>query len=184
MTKKNIIYRSYHKILCLDLQKKKNQRIMRKRILSTLLLLGISSSLAWATLTVEWLNGTKQTEAISKIGKIVFTENKMSLIDVNGNLLAESEINDVRKIVFVKEATKEIMPQNEEEISVYPNPASNILYIKGLNQQEEIHLFDTNGKLVKSSREAELDMNDLSNGIYLLQVRTQIVKVIKASSDL
>ena len=49
---------------------------------------------------------------------------------------------------------------------------------------QEIHLFDTNGKLVKSSREAELDMNDLSNGIYLLQVRTQIVKVIKASSDL
>ena len=114
----------------------------------------------------------------------MFTEDKMSLIDVNGNLLAESDINDVRKIVFVKEATKEIMPQNEEEFSVYPNPTSNILYIKGLNQQEEIHLFDTNGKLVKSSREAELDMNDLSNGIYLLQVRTQIVKVIKASSDL
>lgn len=164
--------------------REKNQRIMRKRILSTLLLLGISSSLAWATLTIEWLNGTKQTEAISKIGKIVFTGDKMSLTDVNGNLLAESEIDDVRKIVFVKEATKEITPQNEEEISVYPNPTSNILYINGLNKHEKVHLFDTNGKLVKSSRETELDMKDLSNGIYLLQVRTQIVKVIKASSDL
>lgn len=164
--------------------REKNQRIMRKRILSTLLLLGISSSLAWATLTIEWLNGTKQTEAISKIGKIVFTGDKMSLTDVNGNLLAESEIDDVRKIVFVKEATKEITPQNEEEISVYPNPTSNILYINGLNKHEKVHLFDTNGKLVKSSRETELDMNDLSNGIYLLQIRTQIVKVIKASSDL
>lgn len=164
--------------------REKNQRIMRKRILSTLLLLGISSSLAWATLTIEWLNGTKQTEAISKIGKIVFTGDKMSLTDVNGNLLAESEIDDVRKIVFVKEATKEITPQNEEEISVYPNPTSNILYINGLNKHEKVHLFDTNGKLVKSSRETELDMNDLSNGIYLLQIRTQVVKVIKASSDL
>lgn len=164
--------------------REKNQRIMRKRILSTLLLLGISSSLAWATLTIEWLNGTKQTEAISKIGKIVFTGDKMSLTDVNGNLLAESEIDDVRKIVFVKEATKEITPQNEEEISVYPNPTSNILYINGLNKHEKVHLFDTNGKLVKSCQETELDMNDLSNGIYLLQVRTQIVKVIKASSDL
>ncbi|MBO5828512.1 MAG: T9SS type A sorting domain-containing protein [Paludibacteraceae bacterium] len=157
---------------------------MRKRILSTLLLLGISSSLAWATLTIEWLNGTKQTEAISKIGKIVFIGDKMSLTDVNGNLLAESEIDDVRKIVFVKEATKEITPQNEEEISVYPNPTSNILYINGLNKHEKVHLFDTNGKLVKSCQETELDMNDLSNGIYLLQIRTQVVKVIKASSDL
>lgn len=164
--------------------REKNQRIMRKRILSTLLLLGISSSLAWATLTIEWLNGTKQTEAISKIGKIVFTGDKMSLTDVNGNLLAESDIDDVRKIVFVKEATKEITPQNEEEISVYPNPTSNILYINGLNKHEKVHLFDTNGKLVKSCQETELDMNDLSNGIYLLQVRTQVVKVIKASSDL
>ena len=157
---------------------------MRKRIPSTLLLLGISSSLAWATLTIEWLNGTKQTEAISKIGKIVFIGDKMSLTDVNGNLLAESEIDDVRKIVFVKEATKEITPQNEEEISVYPNPTSNILYINGLNKHEKVHLFDTNGKLVKSCQETELDMNDLSNGIYLLQIRTQVVKVIKASSDL
>ena len=157
---------------------------MRKRILSPLLLLGISSSLAWATLTIEWLNGTKQTEAISKIGKIVFIGDKMSLTDVNGNLLAESEIDDVRKIVFVKEATKEITPQNEEEISVYPNPTSNILYINGLNKHEKVHLFDTNGKLVKSCQETELDMNDLSNGIYLLQIRTQVVKVIKASSDL
>lgn len=164
--------------------REKNQRIMRKRILSTLLLLGISSSLAWATLTIEWLNGTKQTEAISKIGKIVFTGDKMSLTDVNGNLLAESDIDDVRKIVFVKEATKEITPQNEEEISVYPNPTSNILYINGLNKHEKVHLFDTNGKLVKSCQETELDMNDLSNGIYLLQIRTQVVKVIKASSDL
>ena len=164
--------------------REKNQRIMRKRILSTLLLLGISSSLAWATLTIEWLNGTKQTEAISKIGKFVFTGDKMSLTDVNGNLLAESDIDDVRKIVFVKEATKEITPQNEEEISVYPNPTSNILYINGLNKHEKVHLFDTNGKLVKSCQETELDMNDLSNGIYLLQIRTQVVKVIKASSDL
>jgi hypothetical protein len=164
--------------------REKNQRIMRKRILSTLLLLGISSSLAWATLTIEWLNGTKQTEAISRIGKIVFTGDKMSLTDVNGNLLAESDIDDVRKIVFVKEATKEITPQNEEEISVYPNPTSNILYINGLNKHEKVHLFDTNGKLVKSCQETELDMNDLSNGIYLLQIRTQVVKVIKASSDL
>lgn len=157
---------------------------MRKRILSTLLLLGVSSSLAWATLTIEWLNGTKQTEAISKIGKIVFIGDKMSLTDVNGNLLAESDIDDVRKIVFVKEATKEITPQNEKEISVYPNPTSNILYINGLNKHEKVHLFDTNGKLVKSCQETELDMNDLSNGIYLLQIRTQVVKVIKASSDL
>ena len=164
--------------------REKNQRIMRKRILSTLLLLGISSSLAWATLTIEWLNGTKQTEAISKIGKIVFTGDKMSLTDVNGNLLAESEIDDARKIVFAKEATIEITPQNEEEISVYPNPTSNILYINGLNKHEKVHLFDTNGKLVKSCQETELDMNDLSNGIYLLQIRTQVVKVIKASSDL
>ena len=108
----------------------------------------------------------------------------MSLTDVNGNLLAESDIDDVRKIVFVKEATKEITPQNEKEISVYPNPTSNILYINGLNKHEKVHLFDTNGKLVKSCQETELDMNDLSNGIYLLQIRTQVVKVIKASSDL
>lgn len=82
----------------------------------------------------------------------------------------------------------------QAEFMVYPNPTTNLLYIKAaLNHSTklDIQLFDVMGRLVKSEKiqitdtkfSASLDLTDLTNGVYTLRiddgkmVRTQ--RVIK-----
>ena len=54
-------------------------------------------------------------------------------------------------------------------VSVYPNPVSDVLKING--KYSEINIFDLYGKLVLSSSEKNtIDISELSNGIYLVKI--------------
>lgn len=55
-------------------------------------------------------------------------------------------------------------------IAVYPNPTSDIIHISG--EFTNASLVDVNGKLVLNSTEGEIDVRNISNGIYLLKIET------------
>ena len=61
-------------------------------------------------------------------------------------------------------------------LEVYPNPTSGMLYIKGLdklNNITSIELTDNKGALIKKIgiKEEEIDLSNLSTGIYFLQIK-------------
>ena len=67
------------------------------------------------------------------------------------------------------------------KISVYPNPASDILNIslgKNIDNIRSITLYDLNGKLITQVNEddnehnAKLNVSSLNSGIYVLKVET------------
>ena len=62
----------------------------------------------------------------------------------------------------------------ELSISVYPNPVTDYLYIEGLGSTvEEVSLFDFNGRLIETVTEGtDIDLTDLSSGVYFLQIYT------------
>ena len=61
-------------------------------------------------------------------------------------------------------------------VSVYPNPVSDILQING--KYSEINIFDLYGKLVLSSNAKKtIDISELSNGIYLVKINNN--KIVK-----
>jgi len=66
--------------------------------------------------------------------------------------------------------------QNAPDFNVYPNPAGDQLSISGLSGQNELRLFDALGQEVMIERvvgsTAQLDLNDLSAGLYLVEART------------
>lgn len=73
-------------------------------------------------------------------------------------------------------------------INIYPNPATDKLYINLKNNSvSTLNLVDYNGRLVRSEKAAnaitEIDLKGLANGLYLLQVVTEkgvsTYKVIK-----
>ncbi len=65
------------------------------------------------------------------------------------------------------------------QINLYPNPAKDEIVIKGV-QGQMIKIFDINGKLVKQEIIKEkLDIKDLANGVYYLQVKDITTKLIK-----
>lgn len=75
-----------------------------------------------------------------------------------------------------------------QSLHIYPNPAKNTLTIASSGQIfNGIALYDVNGKevakqlLVQPAKETSLDVSNLNNGIYLLQVNNQMHKIVIAN---
>jgi hypothetical protein len=67
----------------------------------------------------------------------------------------------------------------EGSVVVYPNPVTETLQLKGVGQEETVRLYDQQGRLLKMAQGDRLEMGDVEPGFYLLQVRREIVKIIK-----
>ena len=69
----------------------------------------------------------------------------------------------------------------EENINVYPNPANNKITItnnKEIREEAIISIYQINGQLImldkfQNQKLIELDVSNLSNGIYLLKIQTK-----------
>ncbi len=75
----------------------------------------------------------------------------------------------------VVKSTKEInFEEPLKEIIVYPNPANQNLYFKGLTEKATIKLFDTNGKLILEKsidqNNPTIELTNFSTGLYFYSV--------------
>lgn len=108
--------------------------------------------------------------------------------------LSHSRINNWRyyAIKLIIEDDLSLKKQSLEDVIVYPNPANNIIHIKNIKNAEimELTLYDDNGRACQIKNELtsrlELDISNLSNGLYLLHIRTPdetiTKKIIKQGS--
>ena len=66
--------------------------------------------------------------------------------------------------------------ENGEEISIYPNPAYDVLNFTGTVIIDEIMILDISGKLLQSvqvkSNSGSIDVRDLASGMYILRFYT------------
>lgn len=67
--------------------------------------------------------------------------------------------------------------------SIYPNPVSGLLMITSTEKVLEVQLAVTNGKILITTDQKEIDFSGFSRGFYLLRIRTelntQVYKVLK-----
>jgi hypothetical protein len=65
-------------------------------------------------------------------------------------------------------------------VKVYPNPASEFVYVEGINQIESIEVYSVLGVLEKTIRGKNyLDTSKLSSGIYLLIIKNNSSSITK-----
>lgn len=64
---------------------------------------------------------------------------------------------------------------NNKEIKIHPNPATDNIYIDGIEQNEikSMSILDMNGREVSTQSNTTLNINNLSSGIYLLKIETR-----------
>ena len=83
-----------------------------------------------------------------------------------------------KKVLATSETSK-------SKISIYPNPATDIVMIENLKPNASLELIDNSGKIVRSisnskSTKTEVNIKNLSSGIYYLKVDGQSVhRIIK-----
>ena len=68
---------------------------------------------------------------------------------------------------------------------IFPNPASDILYLESSSEIQEYKVFSLNGSLLKlgngiNSYSAEMNVSDLRQGIYLVQIKTKDNRVLNS----
>jgi hypothetical protein len=63
------------------------------------------------------------------------------------------------------------------DFTIFPNPATEIITVKSNESIENIEVFSMEGRNVKSTTASSMDISNLSNGIYLLQVKTSEGKI-------
>jgi arabinogalactan endo-1,4-beta-galactosidase len=71
--------------------------------------------------------------------------------------------------------------QKKNELRLYPNPASEKVYFKGLDNYTEVSVCDVFGRLILKNKtnENSLDISELESGIYYFEFYVQENKIVK-----
>ena len=162
-----------------------------KHLISTFVVFtvfAVNALFADFSMRIEYLNGEEYKTTISSIARweIDGANEKFRLIALDGTLLAERNLyDDIRRIVIFddNESGAVNTENNLLSIKVFPNPTQEMLYVDGINAGETIRIFSLDGQMLLSSTAGNgtisLSVESLSNGVYLLQIGTEIVKFIK-----
>ena len=156
---------------------------MRKILLLPLvLMIALTMQAQQTSLRIEFLAGFEDFD-LAKIGKIMFSDNLMILYGNDGMPLGSTSTDMIDKIVFHEIATSLDEAAAPTTLRVFPSPAQDALFVRGVQGQQTVRIFSIQGQILQSALtadgEANLQVGGLPNGTYLLQVGAQIVKFIK-----
>lgn len=113
---------------------------------------------------------TSETDFFS-FGKIhIFDDNNTELSNFNVGISPGIIVFDVRPSVGLTE--------QENSLSIYPNPTNENLYLSGFSS-EKTRILDLSGKEVISTIEKTVNVSNLKNGAYLLENNGKCYKFIK-----
>jgi arabinogalactan endo-1,4-beta-galactosidase len=74
-----------------------------------------------------------------------------------------------------------INDQNKKDVELFPNPASEIIYFKGLDNDAEVFVYDVFGRLILNNKtnKNSLDISELNSGIYYFEFYVFENKIVK-----
>ena len=130
-------------------------------------------------LVIEHRSGAEVLQDIATIGKLVFVEENIQLLDKSGDILAIEALANIKQITFATAGISEDVNDTiVNAIVVYPNPTQELLIIQGIESQT-LRIYDLQGRLLKTEWGNQISVGNLSDGTYLLQIGTQVVRFIK-----
>jgi len=76
--------------------------------------------------------------------------------------------------------TASVDDQNQLDISIYPNPTNDKLFIQGLSSSSRVSIYNVLGKLVLSQTiSKEIDVNNLQSGIYVIKIAEEQKEIVR-----
>lgn len=156
--------------------------LIRKLILIVILLTaGLTT--AQTGVTVTYYTGTTQNFSIETNGKLYF-ENEELYLKLNSTTTPTViPVSIIQKITFSNTLGVTTFGQNENNLTLYPNPASDLIKI-GANSNDvmEVKMYTLTGQLVQQGKyfpNEAIDISALSVGIYLIQANGVTFKFVK-----
>ena len=103
-----------------------------------------------------------QPDKIANSAATVYIDNVLLSNNPNPRTCSDTGIKDV----------------DVEKLSVYPNPASDFIYITGSEKKIQVSVFDSVGRLVLKTNDVPVNVTNLDRGIYFLKVKNETTKII------
>ncbi len=69
----------------------------------------------------------------------------------------------------------------DKKVVLYPNPASDIIYLKGLAKDTRFNIMDLSGKIIRegNTEHKTISLIDLPEGIYMVSIHQNTYKIVK-----
>lgn len=113
-------------------------------------------------------------------------------INVEGDVIIElTNNNDKNRVAFdnlswtcyQKDLATDDLTKNKNKLTIYPNPVRNSeFYIKGIDKNETIEIYNINGQLVQTvtnvTNDSKVRLNKLPKGVYIVKTEKQSTKII------
>ena len=136
-------------------------------------------------LRIKLQDGTEDTQEINLLQNLQFSDGSLQINFLSGTLTTY-ELSTVSTLYFQQYPTsvEEDLQSGSQEISIYPNPASDVIYLKNTPETGSIvSIYRIDGMLIFqmqiSSQNQVIDVSNLTNGLYLIRVNNQAIKFIK-----
>jgi hypothetical protein len=124
---------------------------------------------------------------------VVFSLSENPIVKRSGGTLvvstvrssSEFEFSSVRRFFYGdNDVTENPDVLTEEDFFFYPNPCSDYLFVKRRNEDDGVAVRDVHGRLIPLQHSSEgdhfrLDLMELPQGTYLLQIGNETVKFVK-----
>ena len=91
--------------------------------------------------------------------------------DLSGTLISANLQNHKPVCLNYSDAHVGIQSALDDQLSVYTNPATDIVTIGGLPERCTIELYDAQGRLQLTTKQSTLNTSHLSSGLYLLRIQ-------------
>ena len=165
---------------------------MESKFLKSILVFGIFAlyvlPISAQSLYVRNTNETQIVYSLSTISKITFSGGNV-IVHKTDNSTVTHAISEIRYMSF-SDYVDIFMPREQEDVlTVYPNPASNLLNINLPSDKlgGELHVLSLDGKTLMSHKlvdsQTAIDINSLPQGVYFCRyiygTHSETVKIIK-----
>jgi uncharacterized protein YjdB len=126
--------------------------------------------------------------SINDTNLATITQTGLVTAKANGTVIVTATAADgggakATKTITISNQNVGIKDRNlNNQITVYPNPTSNLLTIKTINNLtiQQLQLLDITGKIIAQfNNQTEIDLSEIANGMYLLQIQTENGNLIK-----
>lgn len=158
---------------------------MKKFILSFIISLFISAvatiNAQSVSLEIKKTDNTEQKIALSSLKKLTFSGSDM-IVNYSAGSNENIAISDIRKMIFGTISGLSTPLNDENRISLYPNPAVNFISFKNFkSENSKVCIYSTSGILVFTTilQSETLDISNLNKGIYILKIDNQALKFSK-----
>lgn len=132
---------------------------------------------------VTYYDGTTQNFNVTTAGKLYFLNNDLNVKIDGASTPTSIPVTIIRKITFSNTLATTTFGENKNNMVLYPNPSSGIIRINSDSYENlNVKIFSLTGQLVKQGvyqPQGDIDISDLSRGLYLVQVNNVTFKFSK-----